>query len=68
MNFELRKHTTNHNSFSVTRETNTNLTDNTNPPRFKNLFVKFEQFVFENPTHHTLSDNPCSQIISVKFV
>ena len=30
MNFELRKHTTNHNSFSVVRETNTNHTDNTN--------------------------------------
>ena len=31
-------------------------------------FVKFEQFVFENPTHHTSYVSPCSQIISVKSV
>ena len=35
MNFELRKHTTNHNSFSVVRETNTNHTYNTNLAQYQ---------------------------------
>ena len=65
------KNTTNQESQSVMRETNTNLTDNTNTPRFKNLSVKS---VFENPTHHAMtlfsvasepyplnSCNPCSK-------
>ena len=50
MNFELRKHTTNHNSFSVVRETNTNHTDNTNRSVSKKIFVKFEQSVFDKNT------------------
>ena len=52
---EVTKKNANQHYPSVMRETNTNLTDNTNTPRFKNLSVKSVQSVFKNPTHHALS-------------
>ena len=71
---EVTKKNANQHYPSVMRETNTNLTDNTNTPRFKNLSVKSMKSVFENPTHHAMtlfsvasepyplnSCNPCSK-------